>query len=226
MDDKKKRAGERAAAFVQGGMVVGLGTGSTAYWAILKLGERVREGLSIRGIPTSERSKELAERLGIPLTTFAEVEKIDLTIDGADEIDPRFNLIKGGGGALFREKMAAVNSDKVVIVADDSKRVAELGKFRVPIEVVPFGWEATARRIREIGGQTSLRMAEEKPFRTDNGNWILDGDFGAIREPAELHRQLKLTTGVVETGLFPEAADIVVWATDTDVEVLARSRTE
>lgn len=226
MDDKKKRAGERAAAFVQGGMVVGLGTGSTAYWAILKLGERVREGLSIRGIPTSERSKELAEQLGIPLTTFAEVEKIDLTIDGADEIDPRFNLIKGGGGALFREKMAAVNSDKVVIVADDSKRVAELGKFRVPIEVVPFGWEATARRILGLGGQTKLRMAGEKPFRTDNGNWILDGDFGAIREPAELHRQLKLTTGVVETGLFPQAADIVVWATDTEVEVLERRRTE
>lgn len=209
----KQRAGEAAAVMAENGMIIGLGTGSTAYWAILELGRRVREdGLKIRGVPTSEQSAKLAEELGIPLASLGGVGRIDLTIDGADEVDPDLHLIKGGGGALFREKMVALVSDRLVIAADESKLVRRLGAFRVPVEIVPFGWETTRKRVEGLGGEVKLRETADKdrPFVTDNGNWILDVDFGLITHPAELHESLKRQTGVVETGLFPGMADTVV----------------
>ncbi|MBW5446339.1 ribose-5-phosphate isomerase RpiA [Cohnella sp. CFH 77786] len=220
--DKKKRAGEKASEFVQDGMVVGLGTGSTAYWATLKIGERVKNGLNIRAIPTSVSTAKLAAELGIPLIGFGEAETIDLTIDGADEIDPGLNLIKGGGGALLREKIVAQASREVIIVAEDTKRVEVLGAFQVPVEIVPFGWEVTLRRVNRLGGTAVLRSAGGQPFETDNGNWILDCDFGRIPDPATLHQALKMTTGAVETGIFPRGADRVVIATEAGVELLRR----
>ncbi|MCZ8511056.1 ribose-5-phosphate isomerase RpiA [Paenibacillus filicis] len=206
----KKIAGEKAADYVKDGMTVGLGTGSTVYWTILKLGERVKQGLELRGVPTSERTRQLAEQLGIPLVPLAEAEPLDLTIDGADEISDELDLIKGGGGALFREKMVALASKRLLIVADESKRVQRLGAFPLPVEVVPFAWEVTARRIERLGCHPRLRLADKGTFLTDNGNFILDCDCGLIAEPAVLNRKLKELTGVVDTGLFIGMADTVI----------------
>jgi ribose 5-phosphate isomerase A len=220
--DKKKRAGEKAVEFVQPGMIVGLGTGSTAYWAVRKLGELVKGGLHIRGIATSAQTEDLALQLGIPLISLGECEYVDLTIDGADEIDSHLDMIKGGGGALFREKMVALASKRVIIVADDTKLVRQLGSFRLPVEIVPFGWETTARQVERLGCLAVRREEGKTPFVTDNGNWIVDCDFGAIPDPASLHRSLKTITGVVETGLFVDTADWVVVATDTEVQILPK----
>lgn len=220
--DKKRRAGEKAVEFVQPGMIVGLGTGSTAYWAVRKLGELVKGGLHIRGITTSAQTEDLALQLGIPLISLGECEYVDLTIDGADEIDSFLHLIKGGGGALFREKMVASASKRLIIVADDTKLVRELGAFRLPVEIVPFGWEITARHVERFGCLAVRREEGTNPFVTDNGNWIVDCDFGAIPDPASLHGSLKAITGVVETGLFVDMADLVVVATDTDVQILTK----
>jgi ribose 5-phosphate isomerase A len=220
--DNKRRAGERAAEFVQPGMIVGLGTGSTAYWAVHKLGEMVNGGLDIRGVPTSAATEDLALRLGIPLITLDEIGYVDLTIDGADEIDSHLDLIKGGGGALFREKMVALASKRLIIVADDTKLVHELGSFRLPVEIIPFSWETTVRQVERLGCQAVRREKGASSFVTDNGNWIIDCDFGAIPEPAGLHRSLKMITGVVETGLFVEMADMVVVATDTEVQIVTK----
>ncbi len=220
---EKQRAGEHAASFVQDGMTIGLGTGSTVAWTIRKLGEMVQQGLQIRGIPTSNRTEDLARQVGIPLTSFAEVEELDVTIDGADEVGPNLALIKGGGGALLREKMVASASRRLIIVVDSSKRVPVLGKFPLPEEIVPFGWEVTARRIACLGGRPQRRMYPDGgPYVTDNGNYILDCAFGEIRDPAGLERSLKLLPGVVETGLFVGLADTVVVGLPDGVEVIQR----
>jgi ribose 5-phosphate isomerase A len=221
----KQLAGERAAEFVKDGMLVGLGTGTTVYWTIKRLGEMVQQGLHIRGIPTSRRTEQQAVEAGIPLTSFAEVSDLDLTIDGADEINPSLDLTKGGGGALLREKLVAAASRRLIIVADTSKLVATLGSFPLPVEVVPFGWEVTARRVATLGCIPTLRTAGGQPFVTDNGNYILDCRFGTIPDPAHLHRDLKLLVGVVETGLFVGMADTVVVGSESGVTVL-RAGTE
>jgi ribose 5-phosphate isomerase A len=217
----KRHAGERAAELVMDGMTVGLGTGSTVYWALQRLGERVRGGLRLRGIPTSRQTEELARTLGIPLTTFAEVRELDLAIDGADEIDAGLNLIKGGGGALLREKIVAAASRQLVVVADRSKVVATLGARPLPVEIVPFGHEVTMRRLAALGGVPTLRYVAGQPFVTDNGNLIADCAFGAIPDPARLERELKLVVGVVESGLFVERASVAIVGTDAGVEILA-----
>jgi ribose 5-phosphate isomerase A len=219
----KRRAGERAAELVADGMVVGLGTGSTVYWTLQRLGERVREGLRIRGISTSRRTEELALALGIPLTSFGDIGELDLTVDGADEIDPRLDLIKGAGGALLREKMVAAASRRLIIVADGSKLVSTLGARPLPVEVVPFGHQATARRIAALGGVPALRLVGEQPFVTDNGNYVVDCAFDAISDPASLQRELKLLTGVVETGLFVGLADLAVIGTTEGITTLTRA---
>jgi ribose 5-phosphate isomerase A len=198
----KQQAGTRAAEFVRDGMTVGLGTGSTVRWTILRLGALVREGLKIRAVPTSEETEKLAIEQKIPLVTFAEVRELDLTIDGADEISPQLDLIKGGGGALLREKLVAAASKRLIIVADESKLAPVLGSFPLPVEVVSFGWETTASRVEKLDLKWTLRMSDGKPFLTDNGNYILDCRCGKIENPAELHRAIKILTGVVETGLF------------------------
>lgn len=200
--EAKKIAAEQAVEAVRDHMIVGLGTGSTAYWAILKLGAMVKEGLQIKSIATSVQSETLAVELGIPLISPAEIQEIDLTIDGADELDHSLNLIKGGGGALLREKIIASASKELIIVADESKRVRQLGTFPLPVEVVRFGYELTLKQIRLLGCSARLRMNGNEVFVTDNDNYIADCSFGEILDPRMLQRQLTGIPGVVETGLF------------------------
>jgi ribose 5-phosphate isomerase A len=211
----KRRAGERSVEYVEDGMTVGLGTGSTAYWMVARLGERVREGLRVRCIPTSSRTEEQARQLGIPLVTFDEVQQLDLTIDGADEINPDLALIKGGGGALLREKLVAASSRRMIVIADAGKLVSVLGKFPLPVEVVPFAWEVTARRVAHaVGVEPLMRRDGPEPYLTDNGNYILDCECGAIEDPARMERELKLLNGVVDCGLFVGMADLAILSGD------------
>lgn len=200
--DAKQQAAERAVDFIEDGMTVGLGTGSTASFAIHKIGERVKNGLKIRAIPTSEKAEKLAVDLKIPLAAFPQIDYIDITIDGADEVDKKGNLIKGGGGALLREKIVAFNSRRLIIVVDESKQVQQLGRFRLPIEILPFGASATLKQIEKLGCQPQIRKESGKPFTTDNGNLIADCSFYPIKDPALLNMQLHTIPGVVETGLF------------------------
>jgi ribose 5-phosphate isomerase A len=224
-DALKRQAALAAVEMVQDGMVVGLGTGSTAYFAIEGLIARVRDGLNIVGIPTSERSARQAAEGGIKLTDFAQHMAIDLTIDGADEIDKAsLNLIKGLGGALLREKIVAAASKKLVIVADAPKLVDGLGAtVPVPVEIVPFGWQTTANRLTALGANAILRMASGEPFRTDGGNLILDCHFGAIGYPDELESKLSRTIGVVESGLFINMATTALVAMADGIKRLDRS---
>jgi ribose 5-phosphate isomerase A len=222
-DTQKRAAAETAAAMIEDGMVVGLGTGSTARFAIEALIRRVREGLRIRAIPTSERSAAQARDGGIPLTSFTEHRRLDITIDGADEIEiGSLSLIKGLGGALLREKIVAVASDRLVIVADGRKLVDRLGStVPVPVEVVPFGWETTADRLRRLGTEPQPRRdADGKLFCTDGGNRILDCRFGAIADPVALDLAIGQTVGVVETGLFIGIAKLALVAGDGGVHRL------
>ena len=202
-EEEKEAAGRAAAKLVRDGDIVGLGTGSTAYFAVVALGERVKAGLKIIGIPTSVHTADLAGAVGIPLTTLDEHPEIDITIDGADEVDPKLNLIKGGGGALTREKVVASASKKMVVVADSGKVVAVLGKFPLPVEVIPFARTVVERKIVALGASPKLRMKPDgSPYLTDNGNEILDCSFGKIADPPALARELSGTPGVVEHGLF------------------------
>jgi ribose 5-phosphate isomerase A len=221
--DAKQRAGLKAAELVEDGMRVGLGTGSTAEWLVARLGERVRdEGLRVRCVPTSRRTEEQAQGLGIPLVTLGEVGALDIAIDGADEIGPGLALIKGGGGALLREKLVASAAARFVVIADGSKLVEVLGRFPLPVEVVQFGWELTARRVSGVAGVEPVlrRGAGGEPFVTDNGNYILDCRCGEIRDPARLGRELKALAGVVESGLFVGMARLAIVGTDSGVKVI------
>lgn len=224
-DAQKRAAAEAAASLVEDGMVVGLGTGSTAWFAIEALIRRVRQGLRIVGIATSERSAAQARAGGIPLGSFAEHRRVDLTIDGADEIARNsLDLIKGLGGALLREKIVAAASDRLVVVADARKLVDRLGgTVKLPVEVVEFGWQTTLERLARLGGNPVLRPGEAggKPFRTDGGNLIVDCGFGPIEDPAALDRALGQTIGVVETGLFIGMAGMALVADDTGIRRLA-----
>src|SRR3984957_5248084 len=194
----KKLAAAKAVSYIRNGMTLGLGTGSTAYWAIQGIGEQVKNGLSVRAIATSIQSESLARELGIPIVPFSEIDHLDLTIDGADEVDEGLNLIKGGGGALLREKIVASATRFYIIIVDASKLVHELGKFPLPVEVAPFGWELTFRRLQELGGEPRMRMAgAAEPFLTDNQHYILDTSFGLIPDPARLHEQVSGITGVM-----------------------------
>jgi ribose 5-phosphate isomerase A len=228
-DQEKEAAGRAAAKLVRDGDIVGLGTGSTAYFAVVALGERVRAGLKIIGIPTSVQTADVARAVGIPLTTLDEHPEIDITIDGADEVDPKLNLIKGGGGALTREKVVAFASKKMIVVADSGKIVAALGKFPLPVEVISFARTVVERKIVSLGGSPKLRMRPDgSAFLTDNGNQILDCSFGKIADPPALARELNDMPGVVEHGLFIGLAKLVVVGRGTSVEEirpkLARKR--
>ena len=221
--DARQRAGFKAAEFIEDGMRVGLGTGTTAYWLVERLAERVRaEGLRLRCVPTSRRTEEQARGLGIPLTTLGEVGELDIAIDGADEIGPQLALIKGGGGALLREKLVAGAARRFVVIADRGKRVAVLGRFPLPVEVVQFGWELTARRVSAVVSVEPLlrRNTDGGPFVTDNGNFILDCRCGEIQNPGQVERELKSLTGVVESGLFVRLAHAAVLADEEGVEVV------
>src|SRR5208282_2935344 len=202
-EEEKELAGRAAAKLVREGDVVGLGTGSTAYFAIVALGERVKAGLKITGIPTSVGTADLARGVGIPLTTLDEHPEIDITIDGADEIGPQLRLIKGGGGALLREKVVASASKKMVVVADSGKMVPVLGKFPLPIEIISFARAVVEKKIAALGVSPKLRIKPDKSlFLTDNGNPILDCSFGRIDDPVALALALRNIPGIVEHGLF------------------------
>jgi ribose 5-phosphate isomerase A len=223
-NDQEKEAAARASLqFVNDGQVVGLGTGSTAAYFIKLLGEKVKNGLRVRGIPTSDRSRELAESLGIPLTTLDECQEIAVTVDGADEVDPQLRLIKGGGGAMLREKIVASATKQLVIVADATKQVSVLGKFPLPVEVIKFAQALVAKRITALGAHVSVRTnADGTPFVTDERNHILDCRFGQIADADTLARQLSEMPGVVEHGLFIGMASVVLFARGSEIVELRR----
>ena len=218
IDKAKFVAAKRAVDFVEDGMRVGLGTGSTSAWMVRCLGELVREeGLNIRGVPTSTRTAELARQVGINVISLDEAKWLDLTIDGADEVDSDLNLIKGGGGALLQEKIVATASDQMIVIADAAKEVGQLGAFPLPIEVIPFGWQTTKALVEEtlinvdvLTRDTTLRMNGEAPFVTDEGNYIIDMHLSRIGNPRQLALIVNQIPGVVENGLFIDICDIVV----------------
>jgi len=218
IDKAKFVAAKRSVDYVEDGMRVGLGTGSTAAWMVRCLGELVRDqGLKIKGVPTSTRTAELAREVGIDVISLDEARWLDLTIDGADEFDASLNLIKGGGGALLQEKIVATASDQMIVIADVGKEVETLGAFPLPIEVIPFGWETTKSLVEEmlismdvLGRDATLRMNGDRPFITDEGNYILDLHLGRIGKANQLAMVLNQMPGVVENGLFIDICDIVI----------------
>jgi ribose 5-phosphate isomerase A len=227
----KQQASERAVTYVRDGMRLGLGTGSTAVKFVDLVGARVRAGLKVVCVPTSEATRAQAERLGVPLTTLEETPHLDLTVDGADELDDRLRLIKGGGGALLREKIVAAASNRMIVIADASKRVATLGKYPLPVEVVRFGLAATQRMVESVAaqagcrGEIRLRLTQGgEPFVSDGGNHILDCSFGRIDDPERLDAALKLVPGVVENGLFLGMADLAIVAGPDGIIEIERDR--
>jgi len=227
MEGLKRAAAARALDHVRSGMRVGLGSGSTARHFVDLLGERVRAGLRIVGVPTSEGTRMQAEQVGIPLTTLDESPELDVTIDGADEIAPDLSLIKGGGGALLREKIVACASTTVIVIADQSKWVSVLGRFPLPIEVVPFGLATTRRAVKAAAGGSGTvqlrRTTDGHAFVTDGGHFILDATLGQIPQPGELARRLAAIPGVVENGLFIGIAHLAIIAGPQGVRTVARS---
>jgi len=220
-ENEKELTGRAAAEMVRDGDIVGLGTGSTAYFTVIALGERVKAGLKIIGIPTSVKTADLARSLGIPLTTLDEHPEIDITIDGADEIDPKLRMIKGGGGALLREKVVASASKKMVAVVDSAKTVSVLGKFPLPVEIIAFARAVVEKKMVALGGSPKLRTkADGSPYVTDNGNEILDCSFGKIADPPALALILSNTPGIVEHGLFIGIASLALVAHGGRVEEL------
>src|SRR6266481_4642607 len=225
-DELKRAAAMRAIEEVEDGMVLGLGTGSTAAFVVEGLARRVAAGLRVVGIPTSERTAVQARRLGIPIATFAEYQSLDLTIDGADEVElGTLDLIKGLGGALLREKIVAAASRRLVIVVDQEKLVERLGEHTpVPVEVTQFGWQATAVELARLGCAPERRYSVgEQPYITDGGNYILDCRFGPITHPSIIEQRIAKTVGTVESGLFVGRTSVVVLASPTGIEVLTPS---
>ncbi len=224
----KRQAAEQAVEFITSGMVVGLGHGSTAIFAVRRIAELLDAGelQNIVGVPCSLHIKSEAQKLSVPLGTLDEHPSIDLTIDGADEVDPHLDLIKGGGGALLREKMVAQASRREIIVVDESKLSPALGtRWAVPVEVIPFGWRAQAAYLESLGARPILRQGEDgTPFETDQGNLILDCNFGPISDPAQLAAQLNRRAGIVEHGLFLELASDVIVASERGIRHLKRDQ--
>jgi ribose 5-phosphate isomerase A len=229
MDELKRQAAARALEFVVDGMKLGLGTGSTAKHFVELLGMQVRDGLNVVGVPTSEATRTEAIRCGIALTTLDDVDRLDLTVDGADEVDPSLNLIKGGGGALLREKIVAAASDAMIVIADESKWVDQLGRFPLPIEIVPFGLKATQRAMARafaesgVSGQMLLRKGKDgHVFVTDGGHWIVDAHLGRITDAPRLAALLNAIPGVVEHGLFIGLASTVILAGSQGIRIVER----
>ncbi|KIC93602.1 ribose 5-phosphate isomerase [Flavihumibacter solisilvae] len=204
----KETLGREAAGYVKDGMTIGVGTGSTAFWFIAALGDLVKSGLACRAVPTSLETDRLLRQLKVPVISLADTDEIDLTIDGADEVDHQMQLIKGGGGALLREKMVAFSSRKMIIIADETKLVKKLGAYPLPVEVIPYGYRQVSLHIKsEFGIDPTLRIKDGNPLLTDNGHYIIDCPFGEINDAAALHIMLNNTPGVVDNGLFLNLAD-------------------
>jgi len=230
IESQKRAAAARALEFVRSGMRLGLGTGSTAAHFVDLLGEQVRKGFHVLAVPTSEATRRQAVRLGIPLTTLDEVLELDLTVDGADEIAPDLALIKGGGGALLREKLVASASDRMIVIADESKWVPSLGRFPLPIEIVPFGAAVTRRAVEAVSGAAGCpgpALVREKPdghaFVTDGGHWLLDARLERIPDPADLAARLSAIPGVMEHGLFIGLARTAILAGSDGIRLVERS---
>jgi ribose 5-phosphate isomerase A len=230
MDALKRQAAARALEQVADGMKLGLGTGSTAKHFVDLLGEKVRAGMKVVGVPTSEATRAQAALCGIALTTLDEVDRLDITIDGADEVDPALELIKGGGGALLREKIVAAASDRMIVIADETKWVDALGRYPLPVEVIPFGLGATRRAIERafaeagVSGQMGVRKGKDgHVFVTDGGHWIIDAHLGRIADPPRLARLLNVIPGVVEHGLFIGLASTVILAGAQGIRVINRA---
>jgi ribose 5-phosphate isomerase A len=223
MDDTdalKKMAAEAAVTYVKNGDVIGLGTGSTARYVVQALAQRMREGLHVKGVPTSQQTADLARESGIPIVEGGESWVLTVAIDGADQVDPRFNLIKGGGGALLKEKIVAAAAGQVIIVVDHTKRVPVLGhSFPLPVEVAPFGWGCTARHIEKLGVKAVIRQYNGRYFQTEMGHYIVDLHIDRIGDPAYLEARLNEIPGVVETGLFVGRTDVLIVGTPAGVEV-------
>lgn len=227
LDGFKKAAALKAVEFIHDGMVIGLGTGSTAKYLVIALGEQVRAGMKLRGVPTSQETAALATEVGIPLLDAESRWEIDVAIDGADQVDPGFNLIKGGGGALLKEKIVAASAKQFIVMVDHTKQVPVLGgSFPLPIEVIPFGWGSTAREIESLTkGRVVLRERNGTPFKTEPGHFILDVQINRIDRPAELETALNLIPGVVETGLFVGRTSVLIVGTPQGVQTLHAPRT-
>ena len=222
LEKEKLLAAQTAVKFIKPHQIIGLGTGSSANFAIKEIGKLVKAGLNIKAVPTSNQTEKLAKSLGIPLIDIDQLDAIDLTIDGTDEFDADLNLIKGGGGALFREKMVARLSKKEIIICDSSKQVDVLGKFKVPVEVVPIALHYANKQIEKINGVGRVREKEGKMFVTDAGNHIIDADFGAISDANNLSEKLNGIEGVVCHGLFIGLANMVIMAKDDEIKVFNR----
>lgn len=218
--DKKKIAGIKATEYIENNMILGLGTGSTAIYMIEKVGELIKQGLNIKAVATSQSTTNLANEFKIPLVSIDHVEKIDLTIDGVDEIDDQFNAIKGGGGALFREKTVANISDKVIWIMDSSKKVDFLGTFPLPIEILPYGYSHILKKLKLFSLNPVLRMKDGVPFVTDNHNYIVDLHIGKSFDINYISKELKSVTGVLETGLFINVCDRIIIGTSNGVKVI------
>lgn len=223
VDKEKELAGAAVSDFIENGMILGLGTGSTFYYAIMKIGEMVKEGLKIKAVSTSSSTDRLAESLNIPLLSIDDVETIDLTIDGADEVDPFFNGIKGGGGALLFEKVVAKSSSKNLWVVNAAKMVDKLGAFPLPIEVVPYALGNVFKKLEARGYNPHIRMKEGEKYLTDSGNHIIDASLGVIEDAYKLEVELNMISGVVENGLFLDVVDIVLVGKGDTVEVIKKS---
>lgn len=218
--NEKKEAGVRSADFIKDGMIVGLGTGSTVYYMLERLAERLKEGLKIKGVTTSSATTALAQSLGIPLVSIHDIEGIDLTIDGADEVDPKLNGIKGGGGALLYEKVVARLSKKVIWIVDSAKQVSELGDFPLPVEVVPFGYTHLFRCFEQKGLQPKLRKSGEDVLVTDSGHYIIDIKINKVQDLQSFASWLDSLTGVVEHGLFLGMTNILIVGKRDGAEVI------
>ena len=223
-NSEKKLAAEKAAEFVKDGMIVGIGTGSTVFHAIKKLGELAKNGLKFSAVSTSESTTKLAGAEGIRLITLDEAVRLDLNIDGADEADRNFNGIKGGGGALLFEKIVALSSAKNIWIVDSSKNVEQLGKFPLPVEVIPFGYKRVLNIFKEMKFNPELRIKNNNTFLTDSGNYILDLHLEKIEDAGILDKEIKLITGVVETGLFINISDVIITGKNNSVEILRKEK--
>ena len=223
LKNEKTLAAKEAVKYLSNGQIVGLGSGSSAYIAITEIGELVKNGLDIKGVPTSEKTRELAESLNIPLLKIEDVDAIDITIDGADEFTEDLQLIKGGGSFLLKEKVVASLSKQEIIITDSTKKVEFLGKFTVPIEVIPYAQNYVLAQIKKLNGTGKIRLVEGKPLITEQGNLLIDGDFGLIQDPAWLADQLIRIVGVVEHGLFINIATTVIMGVDGGTKTFTKA---
>lgn len=219
LETEKRRAAIEAVKLIGDGMTIGLGTGSTAAYAVRELGAAVKNGLKIRAVPTSAATAKLAASLGIPLVDINSIDSMDVTVDGADEFDSDLVLIKGGGGALLREKIVASMTKEEIIIADSTKKVRVLGKFKLPIEVIPFASNYVLRQIETAGGSGKIRRSKNRLFITDEGNFIIDADFGEITDPTNLSNKLNSIAGVAAHGLFINLASKIIMGTGSGVEI-------